>query len=88
MFDVTRKYHQYSLTDKGYARGVAVLGTLRSSVLATWKTLPSGYDWFPSKHLLSAIYRQYPDMAVNSLILQDKRSYPQAWFRFDNAVTP
>ena len=80
--DVTRKYHRYSLTDSGYARGVAVLGTLPEPAARYMEDAAKWIRLVPFKHLLSAIYRQYPDMAVNSLILQAKRSYPHASFRF------
>lgn len=36
----------------------------------------------PFKHLLSAIYRQYPDMAVNSILPQAISGYSRALFRF------
>ena len=77
-----RKYNQYSLTDSGYARGVAVLGILPEPAARYMEDAAKWIRLVPFKHLLSAIYRQYPDMAVNSIIPQAVLRYPHVSFRF------
>ena len=80
--DTTRRYNQYSLTDSGYERGVAVLNTLPEPAARYMEDAAKWIRLVPFKHLLSAIYRQYPDMAVNSIIPQVTSGYSHASFRF------
>lgn len=80
--DTTRRYNQYSLTDSGYERGVAVLSTLPEVAANYMEEAAKWVRLVPFKHLLSAIYRQYPDMASNSVLPQAAASYSHASFRF------
>lgn len=80
--DTTRQYNQYSLTDSGYERGVAVLSTLPELAANYMEEAAKWVRLVPFKHLLAAIYRQYPDMAINSVIPQPAASYSHASFRF------
>ena len=80
--DTTRRYNQYSLTDSGYERGGTVLGTLPELAANYMEEAAKWVRLVPFKHLLSAIYRQYPDMASNSVIPQAAASYSHAAFRF------
>ena len=80
--DTTGRYNRYSLTDSGHARGVAVLGTLPEPAARYMEDAAKWIRFVPFKHLLSAIYRQYPDMAVNSIIPQATSDYSHASFRF------
>ena len=80
--DTTRRYNQYSLTDSGHERGVTVLNTLPEPAARYMEDAAKWIRFVPFKHLLSAIYRQYPDMAVNSIIPQAAPGYPHASFRF------
>ena len=80
--DTTRRYNQYSLTDSGYERGMAVLSTLPELAANYTEEAAKWVRLVPFKHLLSAIYRQYPDMAINSVIPQAVSGYSHASFRF------
>ena len=80
--DTTRRYNQYSLTDSGYERGVAVLSTLPEPAANYMEDAAKWVHFVPFKHLLSAIYRQYPDMTVNSVLPQAVSAYSHASFRF------
>lgn len=80
--DTTGRYNQYSLTDSGHARGVAVLRTLLEPAARYTEDVAKWIRFVPFKHLLLAIYRQYPDMAVNSIIPQAASGRSHALFRF------
>lgn len=76
------QYPLYSLTASGAQRGVRLLEEMHDDA--------SGYmreasDWIvatPFQPLLAAIYRQYPDMAQNSVVPHLARPYPRATFRY------
>ena len=80
--DTTGRYNRYSLTDSGHARGAAVLSALPEPAARYMEDVAKWVRYVPLKHLLSAIYRQYPDMAVNNVIPQAMLGYPRASFRF------
>ena len=80
--DTTGRYNRYSLTDSGHARGAAVLSALPEPAARYIEDAAKWIRFVPFKHLLSAIYRQYPDMAVNNVIPQAMLGYPRASFRF------
>lgn len=80
--DTIGRYNRYSLTEPGHARGAAVLDTLPEPAARYMEDAAKWVRFVPFRHLLSAIYRQYPDMAVNSLILQPTPGYSHASFRF------
>lgn len=80
--DTTRRYNQYSLTDSGHERGMTVLTTLPEPAANYMEDAAKWVRFVPFKHLLSAIYRQYPDMAVNSVAPQATSGYSHVSFRF------
>ena len=80
--DLTRRYNQYSLTDSGHESGVTVLSKLPEAAARYMEDAARWVRFAPLKHLLSAIYRQYPDMAVNCVIPQASPGYSHASFRF------
>ena len=80
--DTAGRYNRYSLTGSGHARGVAVLSALPEPAARYMEDAAKWIRFVPFKHLLSAIYRQYPDMAVNSIIPQVASGYSHASFRF------
>ena len=80
--DTTRRYNQYSLTDSGYERGMTVLSSLPEPAARYIEDAAKWIRFVPFKHLISAIYRQYPDMTVNSIIPQAAPGYSHASFRF------
>lgn len=67
-FDDSGRYRRYLLSDKGYRRGATALDSLSEPIgnyirdAARWVRLT------PYRRMLAAIYRQYPDTAVNSVI--------------------
>jgi hypothetical protein len=64
------RYHPYSLTPKGYAEGRRSLDDLPDE---TSEFLHATVGWVRSlrfDQLVAAIYRDYPDMKVNSVFLQ------------------
>ena len=80
--DTAGRYNRYSLTDSGHARGIAVLSALPEPAARYMEDAAKWVRFVPFKHLLSAMYRQYPDMAVNSIIPQVVSGYSHAAFRF------
>lgn len=66
--DSSGRYPRYLLTETGYRRGMAVLERL-PDVVATY--MGSAARWVrltPYRLMLSAIYRRYPETAVNSVV--------------------
>ena len=80
--DTDEGYNRYSLTDTGYAKGAAVLDMLPESALNYMENTAKWIRFVPLKQLLSTIYRQYPEMAVNSILPQVSSGYSHASFRF------
>ena len=67
-FDDSGRYRRYLLSDKGHGRGAAVLDSLPEPI---GKYLRDAARWVrltPYRRMLAAIYRQYPDTAVDSVI--------------------
>ena len=80
--DTDEGYNRYSLTDTGYAKGTAVLDVLPDPTSSYMENTAKWVRFVPLKQLLSTIYRQYPEMAVNSIIPQVASGYSHASFRF------
>ena len=78
----TGRYNEYSLTGTGYERGVAVLNELPERAARYMEDAAKWIRLVPFKHLLAAIYRQYPSMAINSIIPQVASGYSHTSFRF------
>ena len=80
--DTTGRYNQYSVTNSGHERSVSILRALPTPAARYMEDAAKWIRFVPFKHLLSAIYRQYPDMAVNSIIPQATSGRSHASFRF------
>ena len=80
--DTTRRYNQYSLTDSGHERGAAVLGTLPEPAALYMEHAAHWIRCVPFRSLLSAIYKRYPDTAVNSIFPEAASGHFHASFRF------
>ena len=80
--DTGEGYNRYSLTDTGYAKGVAVLDRFPDPTSNYMENTAKWVRFVPLKQLLFTIYRQYPEMAVNSIIPQVSSGYSHASFRF------
>jgi len=71
----------YALATPGHERGMKVLSGLAPPVQ---RYVAEAARWvlsLPFGELLSAIYRHYPDMAVNSIIPEVTARYPEALYR-------
>lgn len=66
--DHSGRYPRYSLTDSGERRGMTVLGRLPDAVETYIRKAARWVRLTPYRRMLSAIYRQYPDTAVNSVV--------------------
>lgn len=66
--DTTGRYSRYSLTDSGRAMGERALDALPEPAARYMEDAAKWVRFVPFKRLLLTIYRQYPDMAVNSII--------------------
>ena len=80
--DQRMKYRRYSLSRTGYSRGCNVLGIFPKSASSYMEDASTWVRSVTFMQLLSAIYRRYPDMAVNSIIPQQASRYPHASFFF------
>ena len=80
--DTAEGYNRYSLTESGHARGTVVLAKLPDPTSSYMENTAKWVRFVPLKQLLSTIYRQYPEMAVNSIIPQVASGYSHASFRF------
>lgn len=80
--DTSSRYPRYSLTASGVQRGVRCLEEIHDSAS---RYMAEASDWIvatPFQPLLAAIYRQYPDMARNSVVPHLAKPYPRATFRY------
>ncbi len=66
--DSAGRYPRYLLTDTGYRRGTAVLDRLPEPVAKYIRNAARWVRLTPYRRMLSAIYRRYPDTAVNSVV--------------------
>lgn len=66
--DNTGQYRRYSLTDSGLGRGRSAMDNLPESVVRYLIDLSRWVRCLSFRQLLAAIYQNYPDMAVNSVI--------------------
>ena len=60
--------HRHVLTDAGYRHGVAVLGSFPHPVANYFERTATWVLLVPYRRMLAAIYREYPEMAVNSVV--------------------
>ena len=66
--DTSGPYPHYLLTQTGYWRGAEVLADFSDPVADYMKRASRWVRLMPYRRMLTAIYRQYPDMAVNSVV--------------------
>ena len=80
--DTSFQYPRYTLTASGAQRGVRLLEEMHDDASGYMK---EASDWIvvtPFQPLLAAIYRQYPDMARNSVVPHLAKPYVRAAFRY------
>lgn len=67
--EINRASHvrTYALTPEGFARGVAVLGTINEPARMFISSAAKWVNSLSFAQLVSAIYQRYPDMKVNSV---------------------
>jgi hypothetical protein len=63
----TGRVRTYSLTPEGFSRGAAVLDTIPEPARTFITRSAKWVNSLPFAQLVSAIYRRYPDMQVNSV---------------------
>ena len=66
--DSSGPYPHYLLTSAGCRRGAAVLAAFPEEVADYFQRAARWVRLMPYRQMLAAIYRQYPDMAVNSVV--------------------
>ena len=66
--DDSGRYGCYFLTESGYERGVAILGRLEEVVATYSGRVARWVRFMPYRRMLAAIYRRYPETAVNSVV--------------------
>lgn len=73
--DTAGPYQRHVLTDIGYRHGVTVLGSLPNPVADYFGRTARWVLMVPYRRMLAAIYREYPEMASNSVV-QDLENPP------------
>ena len=66
--DTSGPYHRHLLTDAGYRHGLALLGSLPDPIADYFERAARWVVLVPYRRMLAAIYREYPEMAVNSVV--------------------
>ncbi len=66
--DSSGPYPRYLLTKAGYRRGIKVLASFPDPVADYLARASRWVRLMPYRQMLAAIYRKYPDMAVNSVV--------------------
>lgn len=74
--DTAGPYQRHVLTDIGYRHGVTVLGSLPNPVADYFGRTAMWVLLVPYRWMLAAIYREYPEMASNSVV-QDLENSPE-----------
>lgn len=80
--DTSSRYPRYSLTASGAQRGVRFLEKMHDSASHYMKEASNWVVATPFQPMLAAIYRQYPDMARNSVLPHLAKPYARATFRY------
>lgn len=72
--DTVGRYQRHMLTDIGYRHGATVLGSLPDAVADYFGRTAAWVLLVPYRRMLAAIYREYPEMASNSVVrdLEDR----------------
>lgn len=78
----SHQYPVYSLTASGVQRGVRSLDEMDDSASRYMRDASNWIVATPFQPLLAAIYRQYPDMARNSVVPHLAKPYARATFRY------
>ena len=66
--DGSGRYPRYRLSDPGYRHGMAVLERLPDAVVEYMRNVAQWVRLTPYRRMLAAIYRRYPETAVNSVV--------------------
>ncbi len=66
--DGSGAYPRYSLTSDGYRRGKASLASFPTPVADYFGRVARWIRMMPYRRILAAIYREYPEMAENSIV--------------------
>jgi hypothetical protein len=61
------RYRSYGLTPKGYTEGQQILSTLPEQTVDFLREVAQWVRRLSFQQLVAAIYREYPDMKVNSI---------------------
>lgn len=80
--DGSSRYPLYSLTASGTQKGHRFLAEMDDSASRYMKKASNWIVATPFQPLLAAIYRQYPDMARNSVVPHLAKPYPRTTFRY------
>ncbi len=75
LVDRSGHYPRYALTDEGRAKGEAVLARFTPPIADYFGRAARWVLLVPYRHMLAALYREYPDMAVNS-VFRDLKPKP------------
>ena len=66
-FSGSGRYRLYSLTPKGFAEGQEIMSTLPVQTVDFLREVAQWVRRLSFRQLVAAIYREYPDMKVNSI---------------------
>lgn len=80
--DASSRYPLYSLTASGARKGTRILTEMHDSASRYMKEASNWIVATPFQPMLAAIYRQYPDMARNSVVSHLAKPYPRSTFRY------
>ena len=65
--DTSSRIRKYSLTDEGILKGVEVLGQIEEPLRNKIQMLSKFVQGLSFSQLISSIYKEYPEMKVNSI---------------------
>ena len=86
--DAAGPYRRYSLTPAGYRRGKAMLSSFSAPVADYFVRAARWIRLMPYRRMLAAIYREYPEMAKNSVVRDLGSERPATrWDPFLRGVT-
>ncbi len=66
--DASEAYHMYSLTRSGHRRGGTTIASFPAPVADYFERAARWVRLVPYRYMLAAIYREYPEMAENSVV--------------------
>lgn len=80
--DASSRYPMYSLTASGARKGTRFLAKMHDSASSYMKEASNWIVATPFQPMLAAVYRQYPDMARNTIVPHLAKPYPRTTFRY------